>query len=191
MRIQKAGKFVAVSLAASLLISSVAVPRRAEAIIATTAVGAGPVLMGVLGGASLAGGLGMAGFGCQQGFSGVAGQFCAFFGGAGLIFAVVGVIMLDAPSGPTTAFGPLSVDSALKLGVKPEAREIYNSELPEINAVRESVLSEADRRVQAGETLSTEQVQAIWSDYGTALSPESFATMKTVASQFAHAAAAH
>lgn len=97
---------------------------------------------------------------------------------------VIGVVALDSPNGGSPSFGAITPQQSTTLGVtNPEALVTYNQELPEINAIQETVTAELGARQTRGETISVQDSAALWSRYGSNLSPQSFEVMRAILTQ--------
>ena len=69
---------------------------------------------------------------------------------------------------------------AESLGVTEEQRVVFNSELDEVNAVKEMVEAEVSKL----EVEELDQVPALWDHYRSDLSSETFSVLEKIAKQF-------
>lgn len=92
---------------------------------------------------------------------------------AGLVLgSIVGLIFLEETG--TIEFSKLSEEQALKLGIKINQAEIYNSEIEEVNILLKEVASQLD------EKSSLEATQLLWEEYSEHVSAETFDVMITI-----------
>lgn len=99
--------------------------------------------------------------------------------GVAAMLGLVGYIVLDQDGSSDFQFATLSPKKAENLGIEKTSLEIYNSEINELNAVKNSVSAELSRT----ESPSLEKSAALWREYQGALSPETFEVMRTIFSQ--------
>lgn len=94
---------------------------------------------------------------------------------------LVGLVLLDDNQAQTFVFGPLSDQQAHALGI--DAAN-YNQELPEINAVQDTVREDLRNTVKYRPTMSvseiTELFQSRWGAYQTALSPQAYSVVQAI-----------
>lgn len=96
----------------------------------------------------------------------------------------VGIVVLDQERGGTFAYSAITPEQAATLGITDaHALEVYNSEVPQINAIRETVAKQLDAQKSQGQSVAVQDSAALWAQYGTTLSPESFEVMNTIVSQ--------
>lgn len=91
--------------------------------------------------------------------------------------AFIGVMLLDGQQ--EAEFSELTPDSAGALGVTASEREVYNSEVEQVNAIAREIGSELHR--QGSE--SAELARDLWVELGTQLSPETMKTVIAIAQQ--------
>lgn len=99
---------------------------------------------------------------------------------AGLVTAAgsyFGFIILDGQK--EAKFAELSADAAQDLGVSESDREIFNSEVEQVNAIAREIGSEL---VKANSD-SVELSRDLWIDLGSELSPETMKTVIAIAQQ--------
>jgi hypothetical protein len=104
--------------------------------------------------------------------------------GLGIAAAVVsaaggylGFIILDGKQ--EAKFAEISADAASELGVSEAEREIYNSEIEQVNAIAREIGSELVNQ----NSDSVEAARDMWMDLGTELSPETMKTVIAIAQQ--------
>ena len=100
--------------------------------------------------------------------------------GIGILSMIAGVILLDGDSGHDLVFAAVSPQDAQKIGLTAEEAQSFNLELPEVNAVRESIQSEVASDVKGGKRLADVDVHAKWENYRDMLSPVTFSALEKV-----------
>jgi hypothetical protein len=101
------------------------------------------------------------------------GISAAVYVSLGLTVGFLGLVVLDDKTVADFKFLPLEIQT----GEHQEALEIYNSELDQLNAIKERI--EAD--LEANESLDA---KTLWDDYGSSLSPETLMVAKAIADGF-------
>ncbi len=104
----------------------------------------------------------------------VAGVGVILLSAAGAYF---GLIILDGEQ--KAEFSELSTETALDLNISENEREIYNSEVEQVNAIAREIGSELAK--QGSE--SAELARDMWIELGTELSPETMKTVIAIAQQ--------
>jgi hypothetical protein len=89
---------------------------------------------------------------------------------------LVGLIALDGAQGQTFVFKPVLASEAQSLNLTQDELTAYNSQLDEINDVRESVI--ADLSAMKNPTVADSQ--AAWKNYDSALSPEAVSAIEKI-----------
>ncbi len=109
-------------------------------------------------------------------------RFFNILGGAALV--ITGVYLLDKDQNGAPSFRVLPENAVDELGLSAEELTAYNSEIFEINAIREEV---TQRLVLAGETNGALDASAAmklahqsWQELGLNLSPEAFSALEKV-----------
>lgn len=98
---------------------------------------------------------------------------------AGLILAGVGLIILDDGQVADIEFRAISDEHAKSLTNFTESEiAIYNSEVEELNAIRQTVVAESEV------SEDTKDAEKLWLEYSDALSPETFEIAKYQAKMF-------
>jgi len=167
------------------LVFSVIQPRRSEAAvggIVCLAGGAGvPVV--VTGGVMVLGGvlLGASAGASQNGI----GFGAALLGVVGILF---GLVVLDGEGSRDIAFSTITEDQAAQLGLSEAQAQAYNSELSEINAIRETIQADVLTQVDKGEDVTAQTVSDSWQSYRGVLSADAFLALEKVSMQLANAA---
>lgn len=128
------------------------------------------VVGGVISATSGATVVGAAAFNIIFGNSYVAIAFAAL----GVVGVAVGLVVLDEKNADLK-FKPLSSEAVRRLGIKERELEIYNSEVDELNVIKEVIES------QVSDQVGQKQVTELWNQYKDTLSPETM----TVASKIA------
>jgi hypothetical protein len=82
-----------------------------------------------------------------------------FYGG------LLGLVILDDQDG-NVSYNPLSKELAGELAINPEALAIYNSEVAELNSIKEIVEAKLTK------DSTVEDAKSIWQEYSEYLSPE-------------------
>lgn len=97
-------------------------------------------------------------------------------------FTLAGLLLLDSNGNPTADFAPMTEQAAAHLGVSAQELAAFNQELPEINAINESLTAEASARLAEGESQSDVQnaVRAQWSENKAALSPDAASALDKI-----------
>jgi hypothetical protein len=97
--------------------------------------------------------------------------------GAGIFAALIGLVVLDAPAmQQELAFDAITDAEAASLGISEAEQSAYNHELPEINALRETVRDEV---LRAGNP-SFLKTSTAWQSYSGLLDPQAFNALKKV-----------
>lgn len=95
----------------------------------------------------------------------------------GFIAGAVGLTLLDGEE--AMEFAELSTKDALSLGITPEEREAFNTEIDQVNAVAEAVSAELPEKPTA------DDAKVLWAHYGESLHPQALiATTKVARSMF-------
>lgn len=178
-------KFVAATLALSLVAASVSVtmPKRADAALGIGSFVFGGVPLIVVGGVLTGGAVAVSGFGswALAYAAGDSSSFNASFERAvGVLAMIAGVVLLDGEGGRDLAFSAVSPAEAQQLGLTPDETRSFNAELPEVNAVRESVQGEVVAEVQSGKHAAEVDVHAKWERYREMLEPATFSALEKV-----------
>lgn len=97
----------------------------------------------------------------------------------GLGVAAVGLLVLDQDGSKDVQFQALSSESAQRLGLSANSIETYNSELDELNAIKNSISAE----LSLTESPSLEKSATLWSEYQGRLSAETMQVVKAVVAQ--------
>jgi hypothetical protein len=152
--------------AAVLSVLMVAMPMTKSHAIVGVATGNAPLALAGL--ASPAVGYGMVFVGAE---TGMCHEFaCLNFFAFGIL---AGIVMLDE-EGSSLTFKEISKETANEFNISLKEMNTYNNELDEVNAVFEEVTSQLD----ADSTI--EDSEALWSEYGEYLSPQTLKVMKTL-----------
>lgn len=174
--------FAVFSLVCILLSSQIAVPRNAHAL-----VGGGMVLAGGAGIPLVVAGGVVAGLGvsvgtlyCYDNHDNGLGRVigCMFVGLPAYAVAAIGLVLMDGES--DLAFTELNVEQALALEVTPEQALAFNSELAEINSIRQTIQAEVRARADKGETPTSDEVSTLWREYRPMMSNDAFAALEKV-----------
>ncbi len=124
-----------------------------------------PAVMTVGGVVALVGGVGFAVVAHRTEGAGMEGLFeYIFFGGAGLVTAGIGLVILDGDQQGELAFSRVAADSAAHSGFSAAEIATYNRELSRLNAIQQTISAE----VAGNPRLNT---QARWQVLGARLSP--------------------
>jgi hypothetical protein len=98
--------------------------------------------------------------------------------------ALLGLVLLDDKGQVSPQFTALNSESAAKLGISSSEMSAYNAQLPEINSIYQSIVSDTEARNQKATT--TQQLVAFsnqeWSEYGEELSPDALSALSKVRS---------
>lgn len=89
----------------------------------------------------------------------------------GMSAGALGLVILDESEG-TIQFSELSKESGKDLGLSNSELTIYNSEVDQLNAIKDTIAS------QLSDEASSEEVASLWSEYKESVSPE---TLKVAA----------
>lgn len=168
-------------LALLAFVTGISVPRNAHAIIgipaATAATG------GLAGFGALMGGLAVTGLGVGAFYYGLqpATKDGTMLVWLGLCYIIGGLLILDSPG--EVAFAALTENQAAALAITDEERDAYNSELDELNAVRQSVKSELDERAEKGEKITVGISKKAWLKHFAEVSPASFSAAQKIVRQ--------
>jgi hypothetical protein len=90
--------------------------------------------------------------------------------GVGALALITGIVLLDGGDQALPAFAPIT-GPAPRLGTSAEL-EIYNHELDELNAARESVIADANALIARGGKFGIKQSATLWDAHRAELSPE-------------------
>jgi len=101
----------------------------------------------------------------------------AIFATVGILGAWLGIIILDEKNGDLN-FMPLSDKTASQLKISKSELEIYNSEVEELNIVKEVIGSQVDNDVTEAE------VTDLWNHYKVSLSPETMKVASKIVQEF-------
>lgn len=96
---------------------------------------------------------------------------------ASIAVGAFGFMLLDG--GQEARFAELSAEGAEELGLSELDREIYNSEVEQVNAVAREIGAELLRQ----KSQDPELARDLWIDLGTTLSPETMKTVIAIAQQ--------
>lgn len=101
--------------------------------------------------------------------------------------ALAGLLLLDSQGNPTADFAPMTEQSAIQLGVNAQELAAFNQELPEINAINESIASEANARFAGGESKVDVRsfVSATWAQNKLALSQDAVSAVDKIGAALA------
>jgi len=172
-------KFVVLALVVALGLVVVQ-PRRSEAAVgAIVALGGGAASLLVVGGVMTVGGFGFLWAACH----GPQYEDCTDgLGGLGMISILLGLLLLDEQN-REIAFTALEAPQEQKLGVSVAQAQAYNSELPEINVIRETIQADVAARIDRGEEITNQQVKDQWQSYRELISSDAYFVLEKVSSQ--------
>lgn len=181
-------KAMAGSLIALMMVAQTFTSHRAEAALGATVTASGVPLLGipvmVAGGVTAGYGWTMLSNGCSD--PGVlTGILCFFVAIPSIALLGIGVAALDDPSGSTVEFAELSPEAGEELRLTDTEIESFNGELPEIQAISESIQSEVVSRIENGEQIGSIDIPALWSAYREVISPEAFSALEAVSDRIA------
>ncbi len=91
----------------------------------------------------------------------------------------LGLVVLDDQS-HSVQFAPLDQGQIEKLGITTEQALAYNSELDEINVIKQTIETEVAKSANP----SVEQAHARWVELGAGISPNAFAALEKVSAEF-------
>lgn len=98
--------------------------------------------------------------------------------------AAVGIIVLDQGHGGTISYSAITPEQGTALGITDtRVLDVYNNEVPQINAIRETIASQMSERQARRQSISVADSAALWSQYAADLSPESFEVMRAIVGQ--------
>ncbi len=100
------------------------------------------------------------------------GIAAAVYVSLGLAVGFLGLIVLDDQTVADFKFLPLEQPAEFS-----QAISVYNSELDQLNAIKERIESEYDKNSEI-------DTKALWNEYGQSLSPETFAVAQAIADGF-------
>ena len=160
----------AFALSTSLAFTA-ATPRDAHAVVGavTSLAGGAGVPLLVAGAVSTATGI-IGVQGCLRGDCGV-GVTLSLFG-----LALIGPILLDDGTVGDLEFVAVDQARAAQVGLTEIERLAFNSELDEINAIKETITSDLNR----DEKPTTEKAHALWNEYGQSLSLDAFSGLEKI-----------
>ncbi|MGK5088624.1 hypothetical protein WDW86_13785 [Bdellovibrionota bacterium FG-2] len=166
----------------ALVTSSALAPKRAHAVVGLATANV-PAM--IVGGALLAvgGGLVLDAAIPRKPINPVGEVLRAFVGAvellAGGTLGIAGLVVLDQEGSKEIAFSELSIEQATALSVTDESREVYNQELEELNAIKDSVASD----LSGDQHPTIEKSAELWNSYKANLSPATLEVMGKVLSQ--------
>ncbi len=166
----------------ALITSSTLSPKKAHAVVGIATANV-PVM--IVGGALLAvtGGLLLDAAIPDKRLNPVGRVLDAFVGAAEILAAgaigIAGLVLLDQEGSSGLTFSEISADRALALGVSQESLEVYNHELEELNAIKDSVASD----LANDQHPTIEKSAELWSGYKANLSPATLEVMGKILSQ--------
>jgi|GEM_PF-1712603 len=153
------------------LVFTAATPRDAHAIVGavTSLAGGAGVPLLVAGAVSTATGI-LGVLGCVNANCGIGGTLPL----AGM--ALFGPILLDDGTVGDLEFVAVDQPRAAQVGLTENERLAFNSELDEINAIKETITSDLKR----DEKPTAEKAHALWNEYGQALSQDAFSGLEKI-----------
>lgn len=108
-------------------------------------------------------------------------------GGAPTEISLAGLLLLDSQGNPTADFAPMTEQSAVQLGVNAQELTAFNQELPEINAINESLAAEASVRLARGQSQREVRsaVQTAWTQNSGDLSESAVSAVEKIGAALA------
>ena len=168
----------------ALMISAVLatgfVPRQSQAAVGGVMSifgGAGIPVM-VVGGVTTAGGLALYGtaLAVKAGGSDSDGWRAFGIGILSIGVTLVGLVVLDSKDQQGAVFGTLDDKTAQAMNISSNELAAYNSELDEVNAIRDEVTA----RLLESKNPTVQESQAAWSELKGSISPESFSVVEKI-----------
>ena len=164
----------------SAILATSFVPRQSQAAVGGVMSifgGAGIPVM-VVGGVTVAGGVALYGTALAIKAEGSDSDAWRAFGIGILSLGVtlVGLVVLDSKDQQGVTFGPLDEKTAQTLNVSPNELSAYNSELDEVNAIRDEVTA----RLLESKNPTVQESQAAWAEFKDSISPESFSVVEKI-----------
>ena len=175
-------KFISTMLVAAVISGSVAYPHRAHAIVGAAT--ANPLLM-IAGGVTMGAGVILGGTALGTAvFTTDTAAWTA--GGFGIAALVVGLILLDEQDGRMLMFSELTEAGQKKLGISEDQAKAYNSEIPNLTAIAETMAQELSlfdqMKLKKSETaeLKNNKSAVLWEHYKSSISQESIEVIQKI-----------
>lgn len=98
----------------------------------------------------------------------------------GVPLMLLGLVLLEDNGRTEVRFSEMSPEQGAALGLSAAETQSYNSELEEINAIRESVEAELFLRFKSAGEVSSQDAATIWDRYSDTISPEALAAVRKI-----------
>jgi hypothetical protein len=99
------------------------------------------------------------------------------------MFSILGLLIMDGRNGADFRFKQISSQEAEKCGITAAEANAYNSELDEINQVKQAVQADIASHSDASTEAQAEVSKAAWEKYSSYLSPEAYQAVRKIATK--------